>query len=121
MGVDGSTIPTELANQDVKELRRDLPYDEAELEQAQLEQDDEYQRAGEFDPKVVITTSRDPSSRLQQFAKEMRLCIPNSQRINRGNYVMKDLVETCRANQVTDLVILHEHRGQPGICPKRLL
>lgn len=45
----------------------------------------------------------------------MRLVFPNSQRINRGNYVMKDIVEACRANEVTDLVLLHEHRGQPGM------
>lgn len=31
--------------------------------------DDEYAHAGEADPKVLITTSRDPSSRLTQFAK----------------------------------------------------
>ncbi|CAG8470964.1 9641_t:CDS:2 [Ambispora gerdemannii] len=75
--------------------------------------DDEYARAGEHDPKVLITTSRDPSSRLQQFAKEMRLIFPNSQRINRGNYVIKEIVDACRANDVTDLIILHEHRGEP--------
>lgn len=44
----------------------------------------------------------------------MRLVFPNSQRINRGGHVIKDIVEACRANEVTDLVILHEHRGQPG-------
>jgi hypothetical protein len=76
--------------------------------------DDEYARAGIFDPKILITTSRDPSSRLQQFSKEMRLVFPNSQRINRGNHVMKEIVDACRANEVTDLIILHEHRGQPG-------
>lgn len=43
----------------------------------------------------------------------MRLVFPNSHRINRGNYVVKDLAEACRANDVTDLVILHEHRGIP--------
>lgn len=31
--------------------------------------DDEYSRAGIMDPKIVITTSRDPSSKLLQFAK----------------------------------------------------
>lgn len=31
--------------------------------------DDEYALAGVADPKVLITTSRDPSSRLTQFAK----------------------------------------------------
>lgn len=44
----------------------------------------------------------------------MRLVFPNSQRINRGSYVVKDLVDACRANDVTDLIILHEHRGEPG-------
>ena len=45
----------------------------------------------------------------------MRLVFPNSHRINRGNYVVKELAEACRANDITDLVILHEHRGKPGI------
>lgn len=75
--------------------------------------DDEYGQAGIEDPKVLVTTSRDPSSKLSQFAKEIRLCIPNSKRINRGNYVMKELAEACRSNGMTDLVVLHEHRGVP--------
>ena len=44
----------------------------------------------------------------------MKLIFPNSQRINRGNYEVKQIVEACRANDVTDLIILHEHRGVPG-------
>lgn len=78
-------------------------------------------------------TSRDPSSKLLQFAKvckcvprlrstthivpgtqEMRLVFPNSHRINRGNYVVKELADACRANEVSDLIVLHEHRGVPG-------
>lgn len=47
-------------------------------------------------------------------SQEMRLVFPNSYRINRGNYVVKDLAEACRANNVTDLIVLHEHRGTPG-------
>lgn len=47
--------------------------------------DDEYKWAGVTDPKIVITTSHAPSSRLKQFAKEVKLLLPNSQRINRGN------------------------------------
>ena len=45
--------------------------------------------------------------------QEVRLLFPNSQRINRGNHVIKDIVEACRANDVTDIVVLHEHRGEP--------
>ncbi len=75
--------------------------------------DDEYARAGVDDPKILLTTSRDPSSRLLQFVKEMKSVFPNSQRINRGAAVIKELIEASRANDVTDLVIVHEHRGEP--------
>lgn len=44
----------------------------------------------------------------------MRLVVPNSQRINRGGLVLTELVETCRNHGFTDIVILHEHRGEPG-------
>ncbi|XP_076756335.1 U3 small nucleolar ribonucleoprotein IMP4 [Xylocopa sonorina] len=76
-------------------------------------EDDEYRWAGVEDPKIVITTSRDPSSRLKMFVKELRLIFPNSQRMNRGNYEMKQLINACRANDVTDFIIVHEHRGVP--------
>jgi len=75
--------------------------------------DDEYARAGEMDPRVMISTSRDPSSRLVQFAKEMTHIFPNSQRINRGSYTTNEVVEACRKNDVTDLILVHEHRGEP--------
>ncbi|KAF9167897.1 snoRNA-binding rRNA-processing protein imp4 [Actinomortierella ambigua] len=107
----GKPIPTELRNEGAQ-FTKELQYDEAQ-EAPTTHEDDEYARAGVYDPKVLVTTSRDPSSRLQQFAKEMRLVFPNSQRINRGGHVMKEIVDACRANDVTDLVILHEHRGEP--------
>ncbi|OMJ24726.1 U3 small nucleolar ribonucleoprotein IMP4 [Smittium culicis] len=108
---DGRPIPTEF-KKDSEELRKTLAFDEAQ-EKPTTHIDDEYSMAGVYDPKVVITTSRDPSSRLAQFAKEMRLVVPNSQRINRGNYVIQDLVDTCKSNEVSDLIILHETRGEP--------
>jgi U3 small nucleolar ribonucleoprotein protein IMP4 len=56
--------------------------------------------------------------------KEMKLVFPNSHRINRGNYVVKELADACKANDVTDLIVLHEHRGTPGqslsVCVKFL-
>jgi U3 small nucleolar ribonucleoprotein protein IMP4 len=45
--------------------------------------------------------------------QELRLVFPNSHRINRGNYVVKELAEACRANDITDLIVVHEHRGTP--------
>ena len=75
--------------------------------------DDEYAFLGVQDPKVILTTARDPSSRLMSFVKEFRLLIPNAQRVNRGTYVLKDLMEIAKKNEVTDVVIVHEHRGEP--------
>ncbi|THV08660.1 Brix-domain-containing protein [Dendrothele bispora CBS 962.96] len=107
----GKALPTEL-KKDANALGRELAFDEAQTDPL-THIDNEYSRAGIQDPKIVITTSRDPSSKLLQFAKEMRLVFPNSHRINRGNYIVKELAEACRANDVTDLIILHEHRGTP--------
>uniref|UniRef100_A0A8D8BNW4 U3 small nucleolar ribonucleoprotein protein IMP4 n=2 Tax=Culex pipiens TaxID=7175 RepID=A0A8D8BNW4_CULPI len=76
-------------------------------------QDDEYRFAGCEDPKIMITTSRDPSAKLKQFVKEIRLIFPNAQRMNRGNFEMKQLIHACRANNVTDFIVIHEHRGVP--------
>ena len=41
---------------------------------------------------------------------------PNCQRMNRGNYVISQLVNACTTNGITDLIIVHEHRGEPGMC-----
>lgn len=38
--------------------------------------DDEYKWAGVEDPKIMVTTSRDPSSRLKMFAKVSVYCKP---------------------------------------------
>ncbi len=40
---------------------------------------------------------------------------PGAQRMNRGNHEVKALVHACKANNVSDLVIVHETRGQPGM------
>jgi len=108
----GKSIPTEL-REEQEDLREDIQYDDIATEEPKSHIDDEYVNAGIYDPKILITTSHDPSSRLKQFAKEIKLIFPNSQRINRGNRVMKEIVDTCRSSETTDLIILHEHRGEP--------
>lgn len=68
----------------------------------------------EFVPaRTLITTSRDPSGRLKQFAKELKLIFPNSKRLNRGNHVLEDIVGSCRTSGFTHLVVVSEHRGNP--------
>lgn len=108
----GKAIPTEL-KKEALELKRKMDFDDPDTEQLADSRDDEYRLAGVADPKVVVTTSRDPSSRLKAFTKEVKLLFPNSQRLNRGNHVLGELVKICNANEVTDIVIVHEHRGEP--------
>ncbi|KAJ3215213.1 snoRNA-binding rRNA-processing protein imp4 [Dinochytrium kinnereticum] len=108
---ENKTLSADL-RKDIDTYRKEVFLDEGQAEPTN-HIDDEYSTAGMKDPKVLITTSRDPSSRLLQFSKEMRLVFPNAQRINRGGYVIKEVCDACRANDVTDLIILHEHRGKP--------
>nr|CAB3256101.1 U3 small nucleolar ribonucleoprotein protein IMP4-like [Phallusia mammillata] len=105
-------LPTEI-QKDALDLQKALEFDDKGGEGVVGHMDDEYKWVGVEDPKIMVTTSRDPSSKLKQFAKEMKLFFPNSQRLNRGNHEMKALVNACRANQVTDFIVLHEHRGNP--------
>lgn len=109
---ENKQIPTDL-RKDAISIQKTLGWEDEGGEGLTSNQDDEYKWAGVDDPKIMITTSRDPSSRLKMFAKEIRLVFPNSQRINRGNYEIGQLVNACRANDVTDLVMLSEHRGTP--------
>ncbi|GLV44421.1 uncharacterized protein CBL_10225 [Carabus blaptoides fortunei] len=72
-------------------------------------QDDEYRYAGAEDPKIVITTSRDPSSRLKMFVKELRLIFPNSQRMNRDGLIICHLPYGPTAYfNMSDVVMRHD-------------
>ena len=73
--------------------------------------DDEYAQAGTRDPKICVTTARDPSSRLKQFVKEIRLIFPNSQRINRGGTKMASWSMSAATTSQTSSI--QEHRGEP--------
>ena len=110
---DGKVIPTELRREESK-LREELAMEDTRTATYGANvADDEYARANESEPRVLLTTSRDPSSRLTQFAKELKLLFPTSQRVNRGSQILQDLAELCRSGGFTDLVMVHEHRGEP--------
>ncbi|CAG5119467.1 unnamed protein product [Candidula unifasciata] len=109
---ENKQIPTAL-KADAISLQKTLNWEDEGADGLTTSIDDEYRWAGVEDPKIMITTSRDPSSKLKQFAKEMKLVFPNSQRINRGNYRMEQLMDACRANDITDVIMVQEHRGVP--------
>ena len=64
----GKSIPTELVNESRK-LHHESELDLRTTGDDTADIDDEYANIGIREPKVCITTSRDPSSRLKQFAK----------------------------------------------------
>lgn len=107
----GKPIPDAL-KKELEELREEMSKNVGNNEPL-THVDDEYDRAGIEDPKILITTSRNPSSKLLQFSKELRLVFPNAHRVNRGTYVMAEIAGACRANAITDLIMVHEHRGIP--------
>ena len=45
--------------------------------------------------------------------REVKLCIPNAQVINRGNHRVDELVESCKKADFTDIITLNETRGMP--------
>jgi len=109
----GKAIPTELRGEEAS-LRHEIEAEDAVTGSApRTHADDEYAYAGAADPRVCVTTSRAPSSKLAQFAKEIRLLVPNAKRINRGNSKVEELVDSCRNHAFTDLVLCHETRGVP--------
>lgn len=111
----GKPLDTAIAND--KSLRQDYTYDESRADRTaddELELDDEYAHlSGVVDPRVLVTTSRDPSSRLGSFAKEIRLLLPTAIRLNRGNLILPNLVQSANSSGLSDIILLHEHRGTP--------
>jgi len=109
---EGKPLPTELrASYDT--LKHEIDHEDKRTVETTNHIDDEYADAGLIPPRVCVTTSRDPSSRLAQFAKEVKLIIPNATRVNRGNNTVDDLMATCRQQEFSDVVVLHETRGEP--------
>ncbi|KAK0636335.1 anticodon-binding protein [Bombardia bombarda] len=110
----GRPLDPEIAND--KGLRQDYDYDVSRdvNKDENTDVDDEYsQLSGVVDPRILVTTSRDPSSRLMSFSKEIRLLFPTAIRLNRGGLVLPELVRSAKSEGLTDIIVLHEHRGTP--------
>jgi len=108
----GKALPTEVrASYD--KLSKEINAEDITTETPRSHIDNEYGDAGLIEPRVCVTTSREPSSRLKQFSKEVKLLIPNSTRINRGNNRVDELIESCRQSEFTDVIVVQETRGEP--------
>ena len=47
-----------------------------------------------------------PSCSVLPFNREVKICIPNSQSINRGNLRIDELVDACRKADFTDVIMV---------------
>ncbi|CAD7704057.1 unnamed protein product [Ostreobium quekettii] len=108
---EGKPLPTELRADARLKNAAELEDDNTAVPRTHI--DNEYAHAGMVDPRICVTTCRNPSSKLAQFSKELTNVFPNSQRINRGGMKLTELVETCRNHNFSDIIVVHEHRGQP--------
>jgi U3 small nucleolar ribonucleoprotein protein IMP4 len=75
--------------------------------------DNEYANAGAQDPKILLTSSHEPSDSMNRFLKELRYLFPNCQRVNRGSQQLSTLVGAAVRNGFSDLIVVHESRGTP--------
>ena len=109
---ENKPIPNDLKGEsDI--LLKEIQYEDSQTSLPQNILDNEYYTNSLNEPKILVTTSRHPSQRLTQFLQEIRIIIPNSIRVNRGNIVLKDIIKACKQNDFSDLIILHENRGNP--------
>ncbi|KAH6796489.1 Ribosomal RNA processing Brix domain protein [Perilla frutescens var. hirtella] len=109
---EGKPIPTELRNEEAA-LRQEIDLEDEHTAVPRSTIDDEYANATHRNPKIILTTSRDPSAPLIQFVKELTLVFPNAERMNRGGQVISEIIETYRSHDYTDVIVAHEHRGVP--------
>jgi U3 small nucleolar ribonucleoprotein protein IMP4 len=87
----GKPLDASIAND--KTLRKDYAYDESREDRTvteSLDLDDEYSNlSGIQDPRILVTTSRDPSARLGAFAKVINATFRHPARLcPRSNKVM---------------------------------
>ena len=47
------------------------------------------------------------------LSREIKICIPNSQSINRGTFRIDEIVDACKKSDFTDIILLNETRGEP--------
>jgi U3 small nucleolar ribonucleoprotein protein IMP4 len=109
----GTPLPGHLKKDSVA-LKKFSELDDAETRaHLQTTADDEYALAGTQDPRVLVTTSRDPSGKLLEFSKELRLITPNAVRLNRGNLSVPQLMDTARRESFSDVIVIQEAQGVP--------
>jgi len=64
--------------------------------------------------KVLLTTSRRPTSRMRSFCRDLAGCLPKIVRINRGKLNLDGIVEKALEIDADRVVIVDRWKGGPG-------
>jgi len=65
-------------------------------------------------PKILLTTSRNPTSRIRTFCNDLTRIIPNIVRVNRGKMSMHEVAEKALEQGADRVVIVDRWQGGPG-------
>ncbi|WP_230937987.1 Brix domain-containing protein [Sulfolobus acidocaldarius] len=63
---------------------------------------------------MLLTSSRDSSSRIRSFLNELSYIIPDSFKINRGRQSLDDIFKRSRLYGASYIVIVSSSKGNPG-------
>lgn len=64
-------------------------------------------------PHAMVTTSRDPSSQLMHFSKQLALVL-NAEHVMRGQMREEEISDSAQRHGYTCVLIVHENRGRPA-------
>lgn len=90
--------------------------EEENLEVAHDIQNDEFSNYFEkaYVPKVLITTSDNPSSKTRRFCKELTRIIPNSFAKSRSRMSVKKMVKAATVKGFSDIIVINEDQKIPN-------
>ncbi|XP_063227266.1 probable ribosome production factor 1 [Bacillus rossius redtenbacheri] len=67
-----------------------------------------------YEPRVVVTFSDNPHTKVRRFGRELCRIIPNSVCLKRNRASVKKMVQSCTERGYTDVVIINEDRKIPN-------
>lgn len=83
-----------------------------------LEEDNDefasYFKNRKLDPKILITTNDRPRAFTSRFVKELHQAIPNSHVWYRRAIPLKKVIESCKARDYTDIIVINQDRKKPN-------
>lgn len=69
----------------------------------------------DYEPKVLITYSDNPTRKTRIFGRELTRIIPNSLSLYRNRSGVKKMVKSAVARGFTDLIVINENMSKPSI------